>query len=169
MGEAKQNVTVQNCLTTGNITGNWTVGGICGRANNASWTVSTANLNIVVENCLVWSPTIKVLLRDGSDGGGSGIICGFTSPYNTLKSCFHSSSLVFEGRWPGDKLKDPVDQEDADAGNPLSNGTSATGAGGTYVYPYWGKTYSGSASSKALELGWDENVWNLSGSIPSLK
>ncbi|MDY4481248.1 MAG: hypothetical protein SPE21_03560 [Candidatus Cryptobacteroides sp.] len=29
VGEAKQNVTVQNCLTTGNITGNWTVGGIC--------------------------------------------------------------------------------------------------------------------------------------------
>lgn len=169
VGEAKQNVTVQNCLTTGNITGNWTVGGICGRANNASWSVSDANLNIVVEQCLVWSPTIKVLLRDGSDGGGSGIVCGFTSPYNTLKSCFHSSALVFEGRWPGDTLKDPVDQDDADAGHPLSKGTSATGAGGTYVYPYWGKTYSGSASSKARELGWDETVWNLSGSIPSLK
>ena len=169
VGEAKQNVTVQNCLTTGNITGNWTVGGICGRANNASWTVSEANLNIVVENCLVWSPKIMVLLNDKSDGGSSGIICGFTSPYNTLKSCFHSSSLEFKGRWSGDSLKDPVDQEDADARNQLSKGTSATGAGGTYVYPYWGKTYSGSASSKALELGWDENVWNLSGSIPSLK
>ena len=169
VGEAKQNVTVQNCLTTGNITGNWTVGGICGRANNASWTVSEANLNIVVENCLVWSPKIMVLLNDKSDGGSSGIICGFTSPYNTLKSCFHSSSLEFKGRWPGDTLKDPVDQEDADARNQLSKGTSATGAGGTYVYPYWGKTYSGSASSKARELGWDETVWNLSGSIPSLK
>ncbi len=168
VGEAKQNVTVQNCLTTGNITGNWTVGGICGRANNASWTVSTANLNIVVENCLVWSKTIKVLLSDGSDGGSSGIICGFTSPYNTLKSCFHRSSLVFEGRWPGDKLKAPVDQEDADAVNPLKNGTSATGAGGKYVYPYWGKTYDGTASAKAKELLWDETVWNLSGDVPVL-
>ncbi|MCI6319259.1 MAG: hypothetical protein MR784_06470 [Rikenellaceae bacterium] len=169
VGEAKQNVTVQNCLTTGNITGNWTVGGICGRANNASWTVSTANLNIVVEKCLVWSPAIKVLTRNGSDGGGSGIICGFTSPYNTLKSCFHSSSLVFEGRWPGDTDKDPVDQEDADAENPLRNGTSATGAGGTYVYPYWGKTYNGTASAKATELGWDTSVWNLSGEVPVLE
>ena len=169
VGEAKQNVTVQNCLTTGNITGNWTVGGICGRANNASWTVSTANLKIVVENCLVWSKTIKVLLSDGSDGGSSGIICGFTSPYNTLKSCFHSSSLVFEGRWPKDELKDPVDQEDANAGKPLSKGTSATGAGGTYVYPYWGKTYNGTASAKATELGWDTSVWNLSGEVPVLE
>ena len=169
VGEAKQNVTVQNCLTTGNITGNWTVGGICGRANNASWTVSTANLNIVVENCLVWSPTIKVLLRDGSDGGSSGIICGFTSPYNTLKSCFHSSSLEFEGRWPNDTKKDPVDQEDADAGKPLIEGTSANeGVGGKYVYPYWGKTYKGTASDKARELKWDENVWDLSKDVPAL-
>ena len=169
VGEAKQNVTVQNCLTTGNITGNWTVGGICGRANNASWSVSTANLNIVVENCLVWSPAIKVLTRDGSDGGSSGIICGFTSPYNTLKSCFYSSVLKFEGRWPDDEKKAPVDQDDANANTPLDKGTSATGAGGTYVYPYWGKTYSGSASSKALELGWDKNIWNLDGDVPVLK
>lgn len=169
VGEARQNVTIQNCLTTGNIRGNWTVGGICGRANNASWSVSTANLNIVVENCLVWSPAIKVLTRNGSDGGGSGIVCGFTSPYNTLKSCFHSSALVFEGRWPGDTLKDPVDQDDADAGHPLSKGTSATGAGGTYVYPYWGKTYNGTASAKATELGWDTSVWDLTSDVPVLK
>ncbi|MDY4481360.1 MAG: hypothetical protein SPE21_04135, partial [Candidatus Cryptobacteroides sp.] len=86
VGEAKKNVVVRNCLTTGSLQSKFTVGGICGRANNASWSVSDANLNIVVEQCLVWSPTIKVLLRDGSDGGGSGIVCGFTSPYNTLKS-----------------------------------------------------------------------------------
>ena len=170
VGEAKQNVTVKNCLTTGNIRGNQTVGGICGRANNASWSVSKANLNIVVEQCLVWSPAITALRRDGKDGGGSGIVCGFTSPYNTLKSCFHSSALVFEGSWPGDPTKDPVDQDDADAGHPLSKGTSATGAGGTYVYPYWGKTYDGTALSKAQELGWDPSVWDLtSGDVPVLK
>lgn len=163
VGELAKWGQIYNCISTGDITGLFAVGGICGRADGEGWTHEDNQEN-KVEKCLVWGGTITAN-RKKENGGSSGVVVGHTSRKNQLTDCFRSSDVGFNGSWN----ESPYDQENSknEEGSylicneiPLTN----------YYYAYHGKVSGGTASAKAIDLGWDESVWDLrSGDVPVLK
>ncbi|MDY3893971.1 MAG: GLUG motif-containing protein [Candidatus Cryptobacteroides sp.] len=151
---------IYNCISTGNITGWQAVGGICGRADGEGWEHIYNQAN-KVEKCLVWGGTITAT-RKNENGGSSAVVVGHTSIMNQLTDCFRSSDVVFNGSWN----ESPYDQENS---NNETNLNCTPIPGTNYYYAYHGKVSGGTASAKAAELGWDTNVWNLSGEVPVLK
>lgn len=153
---------IYNCISTGNITGWCGVGGICGRADGEGWEHIYNQAN-KVENCLVWGASITAT-RKNENGGSSAVVVGHTSIRNQLKDCFRSSDVVFNGSWN----ESPYDQENSkDEEGSYLYCEPITGT--NYYYAYHGKASDGTASAKATDLGWDTNVWNLSGEVPVLE
>lgn len=154
---------IYNCISTGNITGWQVVGGICGRAAGEGWNNDTDVFNIV-EKCLVWGGTITAT-REDTDGGSSAVVVGYTSRKNQLTDCFRSNNVVFKVSWPD---VSPYDQENSrNEENYYLNCNQISGK--NYNFPYHGKASDLTASAKAIDLGWDESVWDLrSGDVPAL-
>lgn len=162
VGELATYGQIYNCISTGKITGWCAVGGICGRADGEGWTHKDNQAN-KVEKCLVWGGTITAT-RKNENGGSSAVVVGHTSIKNQLTDCFRSKNVVFNGSWN----ETPYDQENSK--NEEGSYLICTPISGTdYYYAYHGKASDGTASAKADELGWDTNVWNLSGEVPVLK
>ena len=154
---------IYNCISTGNITGWQLVGGICGRAAGEGWNNDTDVSNIV-EKCLVWGASITAT-RKNEDGGSSAVVVGYTSIKNQLTDCFRSKNVVFKSSWDN---YTPYDQENSRNEEKYYLKCNEI-FGKTYNFPYHGKASDGTASAKATDLGWDTNVWNLSGEVPVLK
>ena len=154
---------IYNCISTGKITGWQVVGGICGRAAGEGWNNDTDVVNIV-EKCLVWGGEITAT-RENTDGGSSAVVVGYTSRRNQLTDCFRSNNVVFKVSWPD---VSPYDQENSrNEENYYLNCNQISGK--NYNFPYHGKASDLTASAKAIDLGWDESVWDLrSGDVPAL-
>ena len=154
---------IYNCISTGKITGWQVVGGICGRAAGEGWNNDTDVVNIV-EKCLVWGGEITAT-RENTDGGSSAVVVGYTSRRNQLTDCFRSNKVVFKVSWPD---VSPYDQENSrNEENYYLNCNQISGK--NYNFPYHGKASDLTASAKAIDLGWDESVWDLrSGDVPAL-
>lgn len=171
VGDLKNKCKVLNCLFTGNCTAGRAQGGIAGRAADGGWNAQGGPYDITVKGCLVWDAKIDVLSNaKNHDGAGGGVIVGYTAKTNTLADCFRNSGVNFISAWTNVGLA--VDQENADASNPLANGTSDTDQGtaqSQHIYPYHGKLTGGTASAKAAALGWSSFVWDLEGNVPELK
>ena len=162
VGELAKWGQIYNCISTGNITGLFAVGGICGRADGEGCTHEDNQEN-KVEKCLVWGGTITAN-RKNENGGSSAVVVGHTSIKNQLTDCFRSSDVVFNGSWN----ESPYDQENSM--NKEGSYLICTSISGTdYYYAYHGKASDGTASAKAADLGWDTSVWDLSGDVPVLK
>ena len=86
---------------------------------------------------------------------------------NTLKNCWHRPDLVMS-YYAGDlaPFNTPFDQADADANTALVFNHVAK-----YYTPSHGKAASAgeTASAVAKRIGWDANVWDLSGDTPKLR
>ena len=152
---------INNCLSTGTISGESCLGGICGRACGQIWDVNYNQKN-KVEKCLVWAMEITASVKEDPKRASSGVIIGHTSISNQLTDCFRSSAVVFKGPWGEPPYNQNNSSEDHHLECELIKGT-------TYIYAYHGKASDGTASAKATDLGWDTNVWNLSGEVPVLK
>lgn len=163
VGELATNGQIYNCISTGKITGWQVVGGICGRASGQQW-VATYNQANIVEKCLVWGASITAT-RENTDGGSSAVVVGYTSIKNQLTDCFRSKNVDFKSSWDN---YTPYDQENSRNEEKYYLKCNEI-SGKTYNFPYHGKASDGTASAKATDLGWDTNVWNLSGEVPVLK
>ena len=155
---------IYNCISTGIITGWQAVGGICGRADGEGWEHIYNQAN-KVEKCLVWGGRITAT-RKNEDVGSSAVVVGHTSIRNQLTDCFRSSDVVFNGSWN----ESPYDQENSkneEGSYLICNQITGT----NYYYAYHGKVLDAdvTASAKAIDLGWDTSVWDLSGEVPVLK
>ena len=159
VGELAKWGQIYNCISTGNITGLFAVGGICGRADGEGWTHENNQEN-KVEKCLVWGVTITAN-RKNENGGSSAVVVGHTSIKNQLTDCFRSSDVVFNGSWN----ERPYDQENS---NNETNLNCTPIPGTDYYFAYHGKVSDDTASAKATKLGWDATVWDLSGDVPVL-
>lgn len=165
VGELATNGQIYNCISTGKITGWQVLGGICGRAAGEGWNNDTDVSNIV-DKCLVWGASITAT-RENTDGGSSAVVVGYTSRMNQLTDCFRSKDVVFKSSWDN---YTPYDQENSE--NKEGSYLICTKIDGkNHNFPYHGKVLDEkvTASAKATDLGWDTNVWNLSGEVPVLK
>ncbi len=166
----RPNAGIYNCASTASIEGVWAVGGIVGRATGWSSNFKATVHNKVV-GCIAWNEYVKATNTDGNPAHySSGAIVGFSSIYNTHTDGYRKYDFNFQ-EYPGlDAYNVLVDQPNSDQDNPLTVGTS-NGTSGMYCYPYHGKAAGKdeTLSDVAKKLGWDENIWDLSGEKPVLK
>ena len=153
-------LTVTNCGVSADISGNRAMGGILAFAQGPEGFTA-------IENCLVWSKSIKCV-QSSNNVYSSGAILGYTTQDRvTLKNCYRRSDFEFEDVAPGMGVLHDSDD--------IENGCLSSTAVDPDNYFYcaaWhgnaaapGKT----ASQAAKDLGWDEALWDLSGDEPVLK
>ena len=164
VGDLVKGSSVRRCYVSGTITGWCGVGGIVGRAGGLVWNANGNGYDNTIESCIAWFDTITAT-RGDENGGSSGIIVGYTGTKNTLKNCWRKPTATLTANY----CSEVYDQEDADATTPLV--VAPVSSTYTYIYPYHGKAAEASvtASSLAQSLGWNTDVWDLSGSEPKLK
>lgn len=164
VGDLGTGSSVRRCYVSGNITG-WTgVGGIVGRAGGLVWKANGNGYDNTIESCIAWFDNITATRKD-ENGGGSGIIVGYTGTKNSLKNCWRKPTAILTANY----CSEVYSQEDADATTPLV--VAPVPSTYTYIYPYHGKAAeaSATASSLAQSLGWSTDIWDLSGLEPKLK
>lgn len=173
---------IENCISLANIHSNAVAAGIVGHMNANSWSEkAAADVDDYVIGCIAWNSSITMdnsrtssLVGSRNDYAmGGGCIMGWGCPENTLKNCWRKAGINFLVTCPDDAGSAshflPFDQEDAGPGAPL------TGIDCNYS-DLWSSMYHGkaagaseTASDVAKRIGWNENVWDLSGSVPALK
>lgn len=170
-GLISQHTAIINCYSTMSILNSYAMGGIVGHANldknsadksNANHPTKTSPYN-TIQGCIAWNDEITSHATDsGNDHYSSGAIVGYTATHSYLRDCLYKSDISFTDyilTWH------PYAQEDASPDVPLVV-NSYTGK--NYHYPYHGKPFDGTLSAAAISLGWDTDVWDLSGTIPVL-
>lgn len=164
VGDLGTGSSVRRCYVSGNITGWAGVGGIVGRAGGLVWNANGNGYDNTIESCIAWFDNITATRKD-ENGGGSGIIVGYTGTKNSLKNCWRKPTAILTANY----CSEVYDQEDADATTPLV--VAPVPSTYTYIYPYHGKAAEASATASSLtqSLGWSTDVWDFSGSEPKLK
>lgn len=164
---------VENCISLCDVVTNMCAGGIVGHANENSSSAKTPG--DVIRGCIAWNKSLTAL-KTKTNNYGSGAVVGFSSPENTLSDCWRRRDLVLSiNPDQTDRSTYPLnfvevcDQPDASASSPLTVGVNCDYST-SYVSPYHGKVAAEgeTASDIARKIGWDENVWDLSGDIPVL-
>lgn len=170
-GLISQYTSILNCYSTMSVLNTYAMGGIAGHCNldkassdseNEAHPTKTAAYN-TIQGCIAWNDQITSHANASGDHYSSGAIVGYTSTHSTLAGCLRKSSLSFTDyltAWQ------PYNQADANATTPLV--VEDKGSSYHYHYPYHGTAFSGSLSAAASSLGWDTDVWDLSGSVPVL-
>ena len=168
-GLIKNETKIINCYSTCEPSALRGAGGIVGFANLDKGSGNETNMpDNVIQGCIAWQPQIHTRTFDGSVSGNdyysSAAIVGFTATHNYLTDCLRRSDMDFQD-YSGNMTL--YDQENAshDVALVVSNPNP-----GTYkhYYPYHGKAFNGTLSQAARSLGWNENVWDLSGPVPVL-
>ena len=194
-GEAS---TIRNCFSSGSVRGDQRVGGFCGglikndtkivncystcepsALRCAGGIVGFANLDKgsgnetnmpgnVIQGCIAWQPRIRTRTFDGDVSGNdyysSAAIVGFTATHNYLTDCLRRSDLDFRD-YSGNMTLYDQPNAGPDAALVVSNPNASVYK---HYFPYHGKAFDGTLSQAARSLGWDETVWDLSGSVPVL-
>ena len=153
-GRSINGVTIENCGLSSKIIGNDAcVGGILGQASSS--------VLDKVTGCVVWCTDIKATSTAQDGKYASGIVIGSinTNGPKHFANCLYSPAVDFvDGRYPDNTKKDTDDIiSDAFTGNVRTYWHGKAAATGT------------SAAAAAKSLGWDETIWDLSGTEPVLK
>lgn len=162
-------VVIRNCYSTAKVHANFKYGGIVGDAAQGQKTGEGLDIKNHIEKCIAWNEAIYSDVTDDGVHYSAGAIVGFTSVKNYLQDCRRKADLVFSD-CPGNSFNVLYDQENATPDSPLKEAVQSTG-GTNYNFPYHGKAAAegATASQVAKELGWDESVWDLSGTLPFFK
>ena len=168
VGDLGSSSSVKHCFVSGAVDGWGCIGGVVGRACNGGWAAAGSDYGNSIESCIVWLDNITAT-RPASDTNvkaGSGAVVGFTATKNVLKDCVRKSGMKLTAEF----YSNVYDQENAGPSAPLVISEPSTSAD-YIIYPYHGKAAeaSATASSLAQSLGWNADVWNLSGPEPKLK
>ena len=168
VGDLGASSSVKHCFVSGAVDGWGCIGGVVGRACNGGWSAAGSDYGNSIESCVVWLDNMTAT-RPASDTNvkaGSGAVVGFTATKNVLKDCVRKSGMKLTAEF----YSNVYDQENAGPSAPLVISEPSTSAD-YIIYPYHGKAAeaSATASSLAQSLGWNADVWDLSGSEPKLK
>lgn len=172
-GSVYKDCTIQNCFSKMSLTARHGVGGIAGRADNAANdSNATTSYNDTFEGCIAWNDKVVSRMGIASDNISAGAIVGKSAACNVHKNCWRKADLSFDCYKDAqyNVLFDMVDN-DKETALSYSASTANPQVLGSYYWPYHGKAAAAgaTASSIAKTIGWDETVWNLSGSEPVLK
>ena len=170
-GVIRPETEVINCFSIATVNAMRFAGGIVGDAcldagsSNHYKDAGTLTPDNVIKGCIAWQTSLVTRDQGGvKDGWASGAIIGLTATHNYLTDCKRNSAMVF------DDFSDELTLYDQANSNPSTPLVVVNPNSGTYKHysPYHGKSYSGTLSDCARSLGWDESVWDLSGSTPVL-
>ena len=158
-------VVIRNCYSTAKVHAQFKYGGIVGDAAQGQKTGTGLDLKNHIEKCIAWNESIYSDVADESVHYSAGAIVGFTSIKNYHVDCVRKADLVFSD-CPGNSFNVLYDQGNSSPDSPLVEAVE-----GQYNYPYHGKAAAkgATASDVAKSLGWDESVWDLSGTLPFFK
>lgn len=170
--------TVTNCIALNTLKACRSIGGICGHANKDKW--DEQHPKQTIQGCIAWNPEI-ITTQISEDGASNGAIVGFASEFNTYMNCWRKADMKYTLPASGGFAVDPVinpdgkfntffDQDNCSESSPLQ-GIVHDNSKKLYRCPYNGKAAAGSetASAVAKKIGWSEEIWDLSGDVPSLK
>ena len=185
-GSSRYNVgasVIRNCYSTMSVNAKWSVGGISGSCSyGKAYAVDDIPVTKdVVAGCIAWNDEIKAT-NTSTTNYSSGAVVAFCNIYQYFVDNYRKPGMTFDV---------PVDQKDEDGNlqaadafriEPYDQANSGDPIALTlvgnmspvpfmYSYPYHGKVApdGSTVSSLAKILGWDENVWDLSGELPVLK
>lgn len=185
-GSSRYNVgasVIRNCYSTMSVNAKWSAGGISGSCSyGKAYAVEDIPVTKdVVAGCIAWNDEIKAT-NTSTTNYSSGAVVAFCNIYQYFVDNYRKPGMTFDV---------PVDQKDEDGNlqaadafriEPYDQANSGDPIALTlvgnmspvpymYSYPYHGKVapYGSTVSSLAKTLGWDENVWDLSGELPVLK
>ena len=170
--------TIENCYTTGEMVLNQRCGGIIGAQEKGvvnikhsyttssldafsglgsiAGTVTGATAELKLTGCIGWSSSIKSSRPDDSKWC-CGALVGSVEGKLTASGCVRKPDMSFT---------DAVRKELLTQGD-LSN---ATVDGKQYNRPYDGRpSTEETVSAAAKAAGWDETIWDLTGTLPELK
>ena len=174
----KGNLEITDCYASGVASGPaFAFGGFIGVAGAAAFKVV---------NCAAWGSAVTAS-SIGTANWSSAAFCGVTFPKGgTMTNCYRNPAMKVTAYWGTEegytyKLDADYSQPDLDASHPLTDNTGAvmTDTGTTNNaanphyphFPYHGKVEAGKTLSQlaSTTLGWSSDVWNFSGSLPTLK
>lgn len=185
-GSSRYNVgasVIRNCYSTMSVNAKWSAGGISGSCSyGKAYAVEDIPVTKdVVAGCIAWNDEIKAT-NTSTTNYSSGAVVAFCNIYQYFVDNYRKPGMTFDV---------PVDQKDEDGNlqaadafriEPYDQANSGDPIALTlvgnmspvpymYSYPYHGKVApdGSTVSSVAKTLGWDENVWDLSGELPVLK
>ena len=185
-GSSRYNVgasVIRNCYSTMSVNAKWSVGGISGSCSyGKAYAVDDIPVTKdVVAGCIAWNDEIKAT-NTSTTNYSSGAVVAFCNIYQYFVDNYRKPGMTFDvpveqkdedgNLQAADAFRiEPYDQ--ANSGDPIA----LTLVGNMspvpfmYSYPYHGKVApdGSTVSSVAKTLGWDENVWDLSGELPVLK
>jgi hypothetical protein len=158
-------VVIRNCYSTAKVHAQFKYGGIVGDAAQGQKTGTGLDLKNHIEKCIAWNESIYSDVADEGVHYSAGAIVGFTSVKNYHVDCVRKADLVFSD-CPGNSFNVLYDQGNSSPDSPLVEAVE-----GQYNFPYHGKAAAkgATASDVAKSLGWDESVWDLSGTLPFFK
>lgn len=172
-----QHQIVEYCISTCEVVSGTGTAGIVGMAHYDSSSASAClGHDNTVKCCIAWNPKVyarKIQTKNYSPGA----IIGFASEDGNYIDCVRRPDMEFvQNLEQEDNEKYPInwwalcDQENSSATNPLTTGINCDHSN-VYNSPYNGKAAAEgeTASAVAKRLGWDQNIWDLSGAIPALK
>lgn len=151
---------ITNCGISAEIEGNRAIGGILAYAKGPDGTTT-------IENCLVWTPSI-VCAQNSGDLYSSGVVVGCSEQNNvTYKNNFRRADMTFADYCA--EIGALVDCFDIEGSKYPS--MSLVDGQFNHSFGYHGKAAPAdkTPSQMAKELGWDETIWDLSGTEPALK
>lgn len=141
VGDMRDNCTIENCFVTGKILGklNYNAGGIAGRSNGR---------NILIQNNISWVTEVDGRIAVGSaigrwktEGGANTNLNNYTNAATKVTSYANDGTGEIVGNY---------------------------GEGSTTDYADFG-TITSDPCQTATELGWNTDIWDLSGETPQLK
>ena len=162
-------VVIKNCYSTARVHAQFKYGGIVGDAAQGQKTGEGLDIKNHIEKCIAWNDAVYSDVADNSVHYSAGAVVGFTSVKNYLVDCVRKADLNFSD-CPGNAFNVLYDQENGTPDSPLREAVQSSG-GTNYNFPYHGKAAAEgeTASQVAKRLGWDENIWDLSGTLPFFK
>lgn len=157
-----KNVTVRRCYASGDVKTEGANGPCAGLFAMAKSSSLTDDIGFTMENCIAWNKNIVSVPKNATTWSSAAII-GVSNVHNTLTNNYRRADMNFDEHF-GETVWSLCDHQNVSAAAPLPNPA-------TNKYPYHGLAAPAGAtcSQVAKTLGWDENVWDLSGDMPKLK
>lgn len=153
VGGAQAALTIKNCYSLGDAIVTRGTGGILGQIKNVA---------PVVEGCIAWG---NITSSRTTGHYSVGAIVGNIQVDGKYAKCYRNPSMVLT-----DVAMTLIDHEDVESGRPpLPTYEGATADNNQYAYHGKAAAADATISSIAKSLGWDEDVWDLSGDVPALK
>ena len=159
LGDHNKGITrIHDCYVTGAVSAGFGAAGIAGQVNADG---------LDIQRCAIFNSSIKATIADENQHYSSGAIVAFAKEKKmTVNTSYHKAGMTFE-ECPGNS--ENVLPASNGGISWLNNATVAQGAH-QYIYCYHGRRTTMALTALTRDTyGWDADVWDFSGDMPTLK